>query len=59
VPLEFPVRSASGKEEISAIPVAKNQRLVISILAANHNKAVWGEDASEWKPERWLKSSQG
>ncbi|KAG1829189.1 cytochrome P450 [Suillus variegatus] len=58
VPLQFPVRSASG-EEIDVIHVAKNQRLVISILAANHNQAVWGEDASEWKPDRWLKSSQG
>ncbi|KAG0694815.1 cytochrome P450 [Suillus ampliporus] len=57
VPLQFPVRSASG-EEIDAIPVAKNQRLVVSLLAANHNQAVWGEDASEWKPERWLDSTQ-
>ncbi|KAG2036047.1 cytochrome P450 [Suillus americanus] len=58
VPLQFPVRSASG-EEIDAVHVPKNQRLVISIIAANHNQAVWGEDASEWKPDRWLKSSQG
>jgi cytochrome P450 len=57
VPLQFPVRSASGKE-INNIPVAKHQAVVISILAANHNQAVWGEDASEWKPERWLNSPQ-
>lgn len=30
---------------------------MISILAANHNKAVWGDDASEWRPERWLNAS--
>lgn len=58
IPLQFPVRSASG-EKIDAVHVAKSQRLVISIIAANHNQAVWGEDASEWKPDRWLKSSQG
>ncbi|KAG2121145.1 cytochrome P450 [Suillus cothurnatus] len=57
VPLQFPVRSVSGKE-INNIPVAKHQAVVISILAANHNQAVWGEDASEWKPERWLNSTQ-
>ncbi|KAG2345549.1 cytochrome P450 [Suillus weaverae] len=57
VPLQFPVRSVSG-EEINTIPVAKDQIFVISILAANHNQAVWGEDASEWKPERWLNSTQ-
>ncbi|KAG1812770.1 cytochrome P450 [Suillus subaureus] len=50
VPLQFPVRSVSG-EEINTISVAKRQALVISILNANHNQAVWGEDASEWKPE--------
>ncbi|OAX38825.1 cytochrome P450, partial [Rhizopogon vinicolor AM-OR11-026] len=58
LPLQFPVRSASG-EEINAVPVAENQRIVMSILAANHNQAVWGKDASDWKPERWLNSSQG
>ncbi|KAG1876229.1 cytochrome P450 [Suillus subluteus] len=57
VPLQFPVRSVSG-EEINTISVAKRQAIVISILAANHNQAVWGEDASEWKPERWLNSTQ-
>ncbi|OJA08679.1 hypothetical protein AZE42_01173 [Rhizopogon vesiculosus] len=58
LPLQFPVRSASD-EETSTVLVAKNQRFVMSILAANHNQAVWGEDASDWKPERWLDSSQG
>lgn len=29
--------------------------LSISILGANYNKEVWGEDAATWKPERWLK----
>ena len=22
--------------------------------ASNNDKAIWGEDAREWKPERWL-----
>lgn len=57
VPLQFPVRSVSG-EEINTISVAKHQTITISILNANHNQAVWGEDASEWKPERWLNSTQ-
>ena len=24
--------------------------------ASNVNKALWGEDAGDWKPERWLAS---
>ncbi|OJA15268.1 hypothetical protein AZE42_11571, partial [Rhizopogon vesiculosus] len=57
LPLQFPVRSASG-EEIGAVSVAENHTFVISILATNYNKAVCGKDASDWKPERWLKASQ-
>lgn len=33
--------------------------MIISILAANHNKKVWGEDASVWKPERWMDTIDG
>ena len=55
LPLEFPMRSATG-EDITSIPVPANTNITISILAANRNKRVWGEDANEWKPERWLTS---
>lgn len=47
------MRNAAG-EEITSIPVPANTNVTISILAANRNKRVWGEDADEWKPERWL-----
>ncbi|KAJ3478664.1 hypothetical protein NLI96_g9603 [Meripilus lineatus] len=29
------------------------------ILESNRNKAIWGEDALEWKPERWLSPLPG
>lgn len=53
----FPMKSADGKSEIREIPIKKNTNVIISILSANRNKAVWGEDAEEWKPERWLGKS--
>lgn len=56
LPLHHPIRSASG-EMISSIHVPENTTLIISILASNHNKEIWGEDASEWRPERWLSPS--
>lgn len=31
--------------------------VLISILGANRNKDVWGADADEWRPERWLTAS--
>lgn len=53
LPLAFPMHTPSG-EEITSIPVPVNTGVTISILASNRNKCVWGEDADEWKPERWL-----
>jgi cytochrome P450 len=33
--------------------------MFISIRAANRNTAIWGEDAAEWKPARWLSALPG
>ncbi|GJJ06130.1 hypothetical protein Clacol_000319 [Clathrus columnatus] len=57
LPLQYPIRTPSGSER-NSIALPANTNIIISILAANHNKKVWGEDASEWKPERWLNSSK-
>lgn len=56
LPLQFPVRSSTD-EEVTSIVVPEGTTVIISILASNHNKAVWGDDASEWRPERWLSAS--
>ncbi|KAI5121458.1 hypothetical protein M0805_009566 [Coniferiporia weirii] len=55
VPLEWPIKSTDGKTEITEIMVPKNTGIVISILSANLSTKIWGDDAEEWKPERWLK----
>ncbi|TFK53929.1 cytochrome P450 [Heliocybe sulcata] len=53
LPLASPIQSASGTVMHSvAVPAGTN--VIISILAANHNKQVWGPDADDWRPERWL-----
>ena len=36
------------------IPIAKGTTIYIGIRASNLDKRTWGEDALEWKPERWL-----
>ncbi|KAH9063911.1 cytochrome P450 [Lactarius vividus] len=56
LPLQIPVLSSTG-EEVTSVVVPEGTTVIISVLAANHNKAVWGDDASEWRPERWLNAS--
>lgn len=53
MPLHDPVVGNDG-QLISEIPVPKGTSVIIAIQACNRNKALWGDDALEWRPERWL-----
>ncbi|KAM5542773.1 hypothetical protein V8D89_003734 [Ganoderma adspersum] len=53
LPLSQPVRGVDGTM-MTEIPVAKGTVVISNIPACNKNKSVWGEDALEWKPKRWL-----
>lgn len=53
MPLSEPIQGVNG-ESISEIPVPKETTIFIGVRASNRNKALWGEDADEFKPERWL-----
>ncbi|ESK86254.1 hypothetical protein Moror_16634 [Moniliophthora roreri MCA 2997] len=53
LPLAVPVTCPDGSI-ITEVAVPKNTQIFISILNSNRNSAIWGEDALEWKPERWL-----
>ena len=41
------------------IPIAKGTTIYIGIRASNLDKRTWGEDALEFKPERWLNGDSG
>lgn len=53
LPFSKPLACINGTT-ISSMPVPKGTTIIIAIYSANRNKAIWGEDADEWKPERWL-----
>ncbi|KAI0718774.1 cytochrome P450 [Cerioporus squamosus] len=53
LPLSQPVRGLDGKF-MQEIPIPKDTTVVVGLLSSNQNKQIWGEDALEWKPERWL-----
>ncbi|TFK83044.1 cytochrome P450 [Polyporus arcularius HHB13444] len=53
LPLTWPVRGKDGTM-MSEIFVPRGTHLVPNLRACNHNQALWGDDALEWKPERWM-----
>ncbi len=53
LPFSKPVKTTSGSE-VTEIVVPNGTTLMLSILGANTNPEIWGEDSYEWKPERWL-----
>ncbi|KDR76226.1 hypothetical protein GALMADRAFT_67812 [Galerina marginata CBS 339.88] len=53
LPLMTPVKGLNGAQ-VCEIPLRKGTIIAISILNTNRNPELWGPDAQEWKPERWL-----
>ncbi|KAI0059680.1 cytochrome P450 [Artomyces pyxidatus] len=52
VPLSRPIETSDGP--LSAIFVPQGTDIVIPSNAINRSKDIWGADAEEWKPERFL-----
>ncbi|KAF8640319.1 hypothetical protein AX16_010214 [Volvariella volvacea WC 439] len=53
LPFSNPIRGVDGRE-MTEVLVPKDTNVIISIIGANRNPAMWGPDAEEWKPERWM-----
>ncbi|KAH9848263.1 cytochrome P450 [Lenzites betulinus] len=53
LPLSRPFIGKDGKV-ITSIPVPQGTVVFVAAQAANVNPDVWGPDAREWRPERWL-----
>ncbi|KAL0573217.1 hypothetical protein V5O48_008737 [Marasmius crinis-equi] len=52
IPLSQPFVDRYGREH-DVLAVKKGQTFVLPLLAINKDKKVWGEDAEEFRPERW------
>ena len=53
LPLHSPIRGTDGSP-ITEVAVPKDTVAVLNRWACNTNKVIWGEDAYEWKPDRFL-----
>ncbi|THV06953.1 cytochrome P450 [Dendrothele bispora CBS 962.96] len=57
IPLKEPVIDVNGKT-LTELHVKKGQLIQIPIQSMNKDKKLWGEDAWEFKPERWGKEPE-
>ena len=53
MPISEPIIGNDGNL-MKEILVPAGTEIVIGIRPINKDKAIWGEDAEEFKPERWL-----
>jgi len=53
IPLSIPIVDHNGITR-HEIEVTKGQGIFVSTLAMNRDRSIWGEDAFEFRPERWL-----
>ncbi|KAF9462391.1 cytochrome P450 [Collybia nuda] len=54
LPLSKPIITTSG-DVLTELPIPKGLRVIASIGGYNRNKDIFGEDAHDFDPERWLK----
>lgn len=47
------IRRAKGDVELGGRMIPRGTELLIPILAVHHDESIWGNDASEFKPERF------
>ncbi|CCM04150.1 uncharacterized protein FIBRA_06312 [Fibroporia radiculosa] len=53
IPLNTPYTDVHGQAQ-NSVRINKGCAILIPILAINKSKELWGEDADEFYPERWL-----
>ncbi|KIP09182.1 hypothetical protein PHLGIDRAFT_34578 [Phlebiopsis gigantea 11061_1 CR5-6] len=57
IPLSKPIRGLNHKA-LDQFVVPKGTEIILNWQGCNRDKAIWGEDAMEWKPERWFRLPQ-
>ncbi|KAF8217181.1 cytochrome P450 [Mycena galopus ATCC 62051] len=55
VPLTYPIRSTVTGEQTKELLIEEGTAVYLGLSAANRSTAIWGPDAGQFKPERWLK----
>ncbi|KAI0028313.1 cytochrome P450 [Vararia minispora EC-137] len=54
LPLAHPYTDTHGFEHNELFVPGGGTMVIVNIVGVNRDKATWGPDAEEWRPERWL-----
>ena len=57
-PVPLTLRQAACDTTIQGHFIPKDTTVILAPWATNHNVEMWGEDASEFKPDRWMAPGQ-
>lgn len=57
-PVPLTIRDAAVDTTILGQFVPKGTKIILSPWAVNHSKELWGEDAGEFNPDRWMAPGQ-
>jgi cytochrome P450 len=58
-PVSVTIRQAVVDTSIANIPIPKGTTIILAPWAINTSTALWGADAQEFRPERWIESASG
>ncbi|KIM79200.1 hypothetical protein PILCRDRAFT_10611 [Piloderma croceum F 1598] len=53
IPLSVPIQTADDKT-VDRVSIAAGQAITVPIRTVNRSISIWGADAKEFKPQRWL-----
>ncbi|KAJ6463165.1 cytochrome P450, partial [Mycena vulgaris] len=59
LPLTYLIRSQITGQETRELVVEEGTKVYLGLSAANRSTAIWGPDAAEFKPERWMNRDRG
>lgn len=57
IPVSTPFVDKNGVER-TEIRIAEGEQIIVPISILNRDKDIWGDDANEFKPERWLEGNK-
>lgn len=55
LPFSDPVCLVGSPDPVHELLIPKGTEVMLGIATINRSKALWGENAHEWEPERWLR----